>query len=530
VPSEPSFARERSDGDHATRPASFGALAWLAVFLVAAAFLAIPAAALGQDASLEVIVSDSGLGRVTSDTGEPGIDCPGTCTATVPADEIVTLTATPAPGYVLGIADSQGGPVDESGWAGCSPVPNAPSRCTIQVQGNPDIVEVSFRPAALLLVVANGGGGGVTATVPNPQVGETDEQTCNSSQGGGVVCPFPYLPGRAVTLTPSPFAAPFPIWSDDDCLNATACTLVLDALRQSITATFATQHVFVHVNGPGRVFSTPAGIDCTAGTDDDFPLECDADFPTGQDVALTAEGTGASWYTNPAPTRAGCDFTVGTVCHVVAERSRWTVVSFAGVPPDEQYPPTAGARFRVRKSGTGSGTVRGGGIDCGSRCAVDKNFGDRIVLLAAASGGSRFERWRRGCGSRARCAVTVGPITRVRAIFARVASAASVPSVTPPSTPTVIRLRATLDRVRVRRIRGRYRIVLPLHLNRAATVRARVATRRGRRVARRSWRLAAGDRRLILRVRARRGRYRLALTIRSTDGQVKVIKRKLRLR
>lgn len=497
----------------ATCTAGPGPPAWLAVLLVAAAFLALPA--LAEGAVLVVSVSSSGLGRVTSNTG--GIDCPGTCTGTVPDNTLVTLAATPAPGYALGIPDPQGGPVDDTGWAGCSPVAGVPSRCTVQAPAGQTDVGVFFRPAALLLVVANGGGGSVTATVPDAHVGETSPQTCNSDQRGGVVCPFPYVPGRAVTLTPSPLAAPFPIWSDDDCLDARACTLVLDEPRRSISASFATQHVFARVNGPGRVFSTPAGIDCTATGGS--PMDCDADFPTGKDVALTAEGVNAKWVTDPAPTRAGCDSTAGTVCHVIAERTRWTVVSFAGVVPDQQYPPTAGAHFRIRKSGDGSGTVRGGGIDCGSQCAVEKNYGDRIVLLADASGGSRFVRWRRGCGERPRCPLTVGPITRVGAVFARVGA-----------STTVTKLRAALRRVGVRRIRGRYRIVLPLHLNLAAAVSARVTTRRGRRVVKRSWRLPAGDRRLTLRVRARRGRYRLLVTIRSTDGQVQRINRALRLR
>lgn len=211
------------------------------------------------------------------------------------------------------------------------------------------------------------------------------------------------------------------------------------------------------------------------------------------------------------------------MCHVIAERSRWAVVSFAGVEPDEQYPPRATARFSVRKAGDGFGTVRGSGIDCGSRCAVDTNYGERFVLVADAAPGSRFVRWRRGCGENARCRLTVGPTTRVTAVFDRAPGAAAATATPAP------KLRATLNRVRVRRIRGRYRIVMPLRVNVAARVSARLL-RRGRRVAGRSSLVQAGDRRLIMRVRARRGRYRLNLTIRSIDGQVQRIDRTLRLR
>jgi hypothetical protein len=507
-------ARVQSEGEMTTRSAGFRPLARFAVLLVAA-FLALPAAAQGG----ELVVSlPAGLGRVTSDIG--GIDCPGTCSGLVPDGATATLTATPAPNYVFGKPQPQGELVDDSGWDNCDAVVINPSQCTVEDPSDGTTVTANFRPAALLLVVANGGGGSVTATVPNPQPGEQAEQTCDNDPDGGVVCPYPYLPGRAVTLTPSPLNASQPIWSDDDCLDGTACTLILDDFRRSITATFATQQVGVRVSGePGRVVSTPAGIDCP-------DVDCDHDFATGQDVALTAEGADPTWVTDARPFLAGCDFTAGTVCHVIAERSRWTSVTFAGASPNTNYPPTAAAHFSVRKAGDGSGTVRtvgGSEVDCGSRCSVDTSYGERFVLLAEPSAGSRFARWRRGCGESASCQLTVGPTTRVKAEFARVASAAS-------ATSTVRKLQVALGRVSVRRSRGRYRIVLPLHLNLASTVSARVTTRLGRRMVTRRWQLRAGDRRLTLRVRARRGRYRLSLTIRSSDGQVKSIKRSLLLR
>lgn len=499
------------------RSAGSGPSAWFAVPLVAVFLLALPVLAHG--ANLEV--APIPLGQVTSVPA--GIDCPGTCTASFADGATVTLTATPPPNYVFGIPDDQGAPLDQSGWTDCDADPANPLQCSVQLTSD-KVVSASFRPAALLLVVANGGNdSSVTATVPDPQPGETGEQTCNSSTQGGVVCPYPYIPGRAVTLTPSPLSPPgWPVWSDDDCIDGTPCTVPLDENRRSVTATFATQHVWLRLNGVGRVESP--GATCEVTSLADSPKDCYLGiYPTGQDVSLTAIGTTPKWTTDPDPARAGCDFTdaTGAVCHVIAERSRWTVVSFGGVEADQQYPPKAGVHFSVRKAGGGSGTVRGGPIDCGSHCSADLGFGDRYTLVADASVGSLFVGWRRGCGERPRCPLTLGPTSRVTAVFAR---AAITNTVHPPT-----KLRVALSRIRVHRKGRRYTIAVPIRVNLNATVTATL-TRRGRRVATRRWKVKAGRRVLVIRVAARRGRYRLALRIQSADGQVTRVRRTVRLR
>jgi hypothetical protein len=216
---------------------------------------------------------------------------------------------------------------------------------------------------------------------------------------------------------------------------------------------------------------------------------------------------------------------------VTAERTRWAVVAFAGADPVKQYPPAVGVRFSVRKGGDGSGAVRGGPIDCGSRCAANVKFGERYVLNADASSGSSFVRWRHGCGTSPRCSVTVGPTSRITAVFAHSASSSTVqPPGQQNQNQQIAKLQPTLARITVRRTGGRYRIALPLRLNLDATVSARLTTSRGRLVAKRKWRLKAGAQTLTLRARARAGRYRLALQIQSADGQSRSIKRTLRLR
>lgn len=515
---------KRFEGGLAARTAGLGPPACLAVLLVVA-FLALPAAAQGGELRVEF---PAGPGHVTSDVG--GVDCTDTCTTTfAPGTHNVTLTATStaAPTYVFGTPDRQGH-ADQSGWGDvCDVAPSDPSKCSVTVfDDSTTVVEANFRPGALLLLVANGIGGSVTATVQNPQRGELPVQTCLSDAEGGVVCPYAYVPGRQVTLNPSPLNAFQPVWGDEDCFDAAPCTVVMDDVRRSITATFATQRVLVRMANGGTV-TFPDGSTCPDEPDEDFPINCGQDFPTGTDVALTAHGTDPRWLTATEPTRAGCDYITsgGTVCHVIAERSRWAFISFGPGVPDDTYPPTAGSRIVIRKVGNGSGTVRGGGVDCGSRCSADTDFGERYVLFAEASAGSTFVGWRRGCGTNPRCPITVGPINRMTAEFARGST-----TTTTDTSKTTPKLRVTLRRITVKRSHGRYRIVVPLRLNLPSTVTARVTTRRGKRVASHKWRLRAGDRKLTMRVRAHRGRYRLSLTIRSTDGQVKSYKRSLRFR
>jgi len=52
----------------------------------------------------------------------------------------------------------------------------------------------------------------------------------------------------------------------------------------------------------------------------------------------------------------------------------------------------------VSRAGTGSGTVSGNGIDCGSTCTSTLPAGTAVSLSAVAAGGSSFAAWS-GCDS-----------------------------------------------------------------------------------------------------------------------------------
>jgi hypothetical protein len=72
----------------------------------------------------------------------------------------------------------------------------------------------------------------------------------------------------------------------------------------------------------------------------------------------------------------------------------------------------------VSKGGTGSGTVTGGGIDCGATCSATYPSGSSVTLTAAAASGSAFVGWSGACsGTSATCTVTLDANKSVAANF-----------------------------------------------------------------------------------------------------------------
>ena len=65
----------------------------------------------------------------------------------------------------------------------------------------------------------------------------------------------------------------------------------------------------------------------------------------------------------------------------------------------EQNNTPNGYTLTVAKNGTGSGTVSGGGINCGTQCSLTTNPGVTLTLTAAAASGSSFTGWTGDCTS-----------------------------------------------------------------------------------------------------------------------------------
>jgi hypothetical protein len=384
-----------------------------------------------------------------------------------------------------------------------------------------------LQPATVQLdVIANGNGTVSASPAQTPTLcNETLRLPCQR---------YAYAPGQDVTLTAAGAgASAFAGWSDGRCPAAPTCTLPMDADRQSVTALFTLQRVLVVVVGDGTVTANDGTLATPHMCQEDNPpnpngaLGC-GDFPLSSRVTLHAvadpPGDPVTWDGSlcdpPVPdpdNAADCTISVFT--------SPWASVAFGQGNTPDGIPTAVSVRFRVLKRGTGSGTVRSGSLNCGGACETEENFGERENLVADPASGSTFTGWRGACSSAPTCSLAVGPVTAIAAVFdALGTSPGSGPS--RPGTRFVARLRRFIVSGH-----GRHRrILIRVQVNAPATVRATLS-RGGRRVASRRWRVRAGNPLLRMRVpaRARRGVYRLALSIRDGAGHTIQVKRRVRL-
>ncbi len=119
---------------------------------------------------------------------------------------------------------------------------------------------------------------------------------------------------------------------------------------------------------------------------------------------------------------------------VVNDEPTWAGALFAG--GDElNLPTTISVQFQLKRSGTGSGRVTGTNLDCGTVCSGQFGYGKPLTLTAAPDGGSTFDGWNGVCAkTQTTCTFPVGPVTSIKAIFAR--------DTTPPTTPGALTVTA----------------------------------------------------------------------------------------
>jgi hypothetical protein len=239
-------------------------------------------------------------------------------------------------------------------------------------------------------------------------------------------------------------------------------------------------------------------------------------------VTLTASGSSSVRWTfgcdsiESLPDPSDPNEAVSRCVVTVTNRPLTVAASFGSAPTlSDVY-----QRLTVTRSGAGSGTVRGGRIDCGGRCSAMFAFGTRLTLRAEEASGSRFDRWSGACAADKVCAIQVGSVTAVQAVF--------VPQAPPPPPPPPVTVTQTgervlftvaLEGVGVSGRRARRRVVVRANVNRPAQARLRLL--RGRRpVAAGTRALRRGLSRAFLAVprAAPRGRYRVEIVISAGDA------------
>lgn len=153
-------------------------------------------------------------------------------------------------------------------------------------------------------------------------------------------------------------------------------------------------------NGGGTVTSAPEGILCGDA--------CEADFPAGVAVTLTAAPDARSAFAGWSGACSGAD-----ACTVAADGPVTVAATFVA----QRFP------LEVTRSGNGAGTVISTpvGVDCGGTCRATFPAGGPVKLLATPDAASTFLGWSGACQGAADCLLTVEGPTSVLAGFAALA-------------------------------------------------------------------------------------------------------------
>jgi hypothetical protein len=231
--------------------------------------------------------------------------------------------------------------------------------------------------------------------------------TVTSSPAGiecGIACSEHFDQGSTVVLTAEPGAhSHLAGWTvagaPTECPGTGSCAVTMDQATQ-VTAAFdqnPDRTISLSIAGPGRVVSSPGGIDCQAS--------CAHAFPDGTGVTLEAEP--ASGYELLAWSGA-CSGK--RRCLVQMSEDMAVGATFVRIED----------ALAVSVIGTGTGTVSdpAAGIDCGLTCAGIYLRGSVLTLTARAEKGSRFIGFS-GCDSVSggTCTVAVTEAKTITAVF-----------------------------------------------------------------------------------------------------------------
>ncbi|MHA2647234.1 MAG: InlB B-repeat-containing protein, partial [bacterium JZ-2024 1] len=369
-------------------------------------------------------VAVTGQGSVSSNP--VGINCPGDCSEVYLTLTVVTLTATPAPGWgFLNWSGDCSGSLPTFGITvnalkNCTAIfaPVYPLNVSVigsgTVQSNPtgincppDCSEPYFVNTSVSLSARPvpgwgfaGWSGDCSGTHPTTQVTLDSARNCTatfkilrtlsvitngqgsvSSNPAGVSCPSdcsePYLTDSLITLTATPADGwTFANWTGD-CSGSDPSTSVNLNTDKTCAANFVQlwYDLSLTVNGQGSVSSNPAGINCPAGN-------CTASFPSYTLVTLTATAfpgwVFAGWSGACSGTSPSLQVTLNT--------PKACTATFSQTPP-----------LTVTLNGQGSVSSNPAGINCPADCSENYLIGSTVTLTATPANGWAFANWSGDC-------------------------------------------------------------------------------------------------------------------------------------
>ena len=322
---------------------------------------------------LLVSLSPNNGGTVTSSPS--GISCNPTCSNSYPTGTAVTLTATPASGFVF------------SNWSGaCS---GTTTTCNVTVNATTSVVAnfTAIAPTSFPLNVVVSGAGTVSSGPPGID--------CPA-----LACSVAFATNTLVTLTaaPSPGSI-FVGWSGACTGTAITCQVTMSAARNVGAAFASTAQVTLTVSGGigGVVTSVPGGIDC--GT------TCIAGYAFGTLVSLVATPNPGFVFTGWTGACSGTN-----VCDLTMDSNKSVGAMFSSVAPGQ---------FALTVSDFGNGTIVSfpAGINCGTTCATSFPAGTQVTLVATAGAGYAFAGWSGACTGLGACVVLMDQAQAVQAIF-----------------------------------------------------------------------------------------------------------------
>jgi hypothetical protein len=345
-------------------------------------------------ATTTILVQVIGQGSVTGTGGT--INCGDGATlcyfTTSATSGSVTLTATPDTGWNF-----------NTGWSencgGTSPT------CELTLDGSNYGATATFSTTPLpgtstLSVDVTGDSADKGGTVKGGNI------NCDPSDSS---CTWEVTTGSTVTLLETPESGfAFGGWGGVCAGTATSCTVSMDA-DKSVNATFTASAtnvtLTVSVTGNGTV--TGGGIGCTSAGG----AGCTASEPANSVVTLTATAGSGAGFTSWGGACAGSTLT----CTVTMDAAKTVTAAFSGSGGG------TGSTFPLSVSVTGSGTVTGGGVNCGNGalvCSANVAANTTVTLTATPVSGATFTSWGGACsGSATTCTVTMNAAKNVSATF-----------------------------------------------------------------------------------------------------------------